>query len=151
MGKPGGDRAPSPVNPGDSANRQKVCHERRPTRSWWGGYHLARPGGPPGPKGVQYPQKQFSNLKPQVFSSPKTDTYPEHQLCRSTRPSLSKLRGVGHMKPLLAQFLRHLHDAGTFTEVRLVPIFVATLSSLFVLCLHLGRGHRFRVLLPSRP
>ena len=23
-----------------------------PTRTRWGGYHLARPGGPPGPKGV---------------------------------------------------------------------------------------------------
>ena len=35
-----------------------------PTRARWGGYHLARPGGPPGPKGVQYPQNQTSNLKP---------------------------------------------------------------------------------------
>ena len=52
MGKPGRDRAPSPVNPGDSATRQEVCHKGPPTRSRWGGYHLARPGGPPGPKGV---------------------------------------------------------------------------------------------------
>ena len=52
MGKPGRDRAPSPVNPEDSATRQEVCHEGPPTRSWWGGYHLARPGGPPGRKGV---------------------------------------------------------------------------------------------------
>ena len=27
MEKPGRDRAPSPVNPGDSATRQEVCHE----------------------------------------------------------------------------------------------------------------------------
>ena len=48
MGKPGRHRAPSPVNPGDSATRQKVRHEEPPTRSRWGGYHLARPGGPRG-------------------------------------------------------------------------------------------------------
>ena len=35
-----------------------------PTRSRWGGYHLARPGGPPEPKGVQYPKT--TNLKPQT-------------------------------------------------------------------------------------
>ena len=52
MGKPGRDRAPSPVNPGDSATRQEVCQEGPPTRSQWGGYHLARPGGPPVPQGV---------------------------------------------------------------------------------------------------
>ena len=52
MGKPGRDRAPSPVNPGDSATRQEVCHEGPPTRSRWGGYHLARPGGPPEPKNI---------------------------------------------------------------------------------------------------
>ena len=32
MGKPGRDRAPSPVNPGDSATRQEVCFEGPPTR-----------------------------------------------------------------------------------------------------------------------
>ena len=52
MGKPVGDRAPSPVNPGDSATRQEMCHDWPPTRTRWGGYHLTRPGGPPGPKGV---------------------------------------------------------------------------------------------------
>ena len=52
MGKPGRDRAPSPLNPGDSATRQEVCHEGPPTRTRWGGYHLARLGAPPGPKGV---------------------------------------------------------------------------------------------------
>ena len=52
MGKPGRDRAPSPVNPGGSTTRQEVCHEGPPTRSPWGGNHLARPGGPPGLKDV---------------------------------------------------------------------------------------------------
>ena len=51
-GKPGRDRASSPVNPGDSATRQEVRLGGLPTRTRWGGYHLARPGGPPGPKGV---------------------------------------------------------------------------------------------------
>ena len=37
---------------GDSATRQGMCHEGHSTRSWWGRYHLARAGGPPGPKGV---------------------------------------------------------------------------------------------------
>ena len=32
MGKPRRDRAPSPVKPGDSATRQEVCREGRPTR-----------------------------------------------------------------------------------------------------------------------
>ena len=44
--------APSSVNPGDSATRQEVRLGGPPTRTRWGGYHLARPGGPPGPKGV---------------------------------------------------------------------------------------------------
>ena len=64
MGKPGRDGAPSPVNPGDSATRQEVRHGGPPTRTWWGGYHLAGPGGPPWPKAVYYPQNQTSNLKP---------------------------------------------------------------------------------------
>ena len=66
MGKPGRDRVPSPVNPRDSATLQEVCHEGPRTRSWWGRYHLARPGGPPGPKSAQYPQNQTSNLKPHL-------------------------------------------------------------------------------------
>ena len=49
-GEAGRDRVPSPVNQGDSATRQDVCHEGPPTRSWREGYHLAPPGGPPGPK-----------------------------------------------------------------------------------------------------
>ena len=52
MGKPGRDEAPSSVNPGDSATRQEVHLGGPPTRTRLGGYHLARPGGPPGPKGV---------------------------------------------------------------------------------------------------
>ena len=60
MGKPGRDGAPSPVNAGDSATRQ-VRRDGPPTRSRRGGYHLARPGGPPGPKGVQYRRNQTSN------------------------------------------------------------------------------------------
>ena len=51
-GKPGRDGAPCPVNPGDSATRQEVLLGGPPTRTRWGGYHLAQPGGPPGPKGV---------------------------------------------------------------------------------------------------
>ena len=51
-GKPGKDGAPSSVNPGDSATRQEVCLQGPPTRTRWGAYHLARPGGPPGQKGV---------------------------------------------------------------------------------------------------
>ena len=38
MAKPGRGRAPSPVNPGDSATRQEVCHEVPPTRPRWGGF-----------------------------------------------------------------------------------------------------------------
>ena len=52
------------MNPGDSATRQEVRLGGPPTRTRWGGYHLARPGGRPGPKGVWYPQHQTSNLKP---------------------------------------------------------------------------------------
>ena len=52
MTKPVRDRAPSPVNLGDSATRQDVCYEDPPTRTWWGEYHLAQPGGPRGQKCV---------------------------------------------------------------------------------------------------
>ena len=52
MGKPGRDGAPSSVNPEDFATRQEVRLGGPPTRSRWEGYHLARPGGPLGPKGV---------------------------------------------------------------------------------------------------
>ena len=54
------------------------------------------------------------------------------------------------MKPLLAQLLRHLHEAGTVTGVRLVPIFVATLGSFLLLRLRLETGRRpLLLLLPS--
>ena len=52
MGKPGRVMAPSPVNPGDSATQQEVCHEGPPIGFRRGGYHLAPPGGLPRPKGV---------------------------------------------------------------------------------------------------
>ena len=52
MGKLGRDGAPSPVNPGDSATRQEVHLGGPPTRTRWGGYHLAQPGGPLRLKGV---------------------------------------------------------------------------------------------------
>ena len=38
-----------------------------PARTQWGGYHLARPGGPPGAKGRLVPAK--SNLKAQTMSN----------------------------------------------------------------------------------
>ena len=66
MGKPGSDRAPSPVNPGNSATRQEMCQEGPPTRSRCGRYHMARPGGPPQPKSALYPENQIFNLQPQT-------------------------------------------------------------------------------------
>ena len=66
MGKPGRDAAPSPVNPDDSATRKEVRHDGPPTRSRWGGYHLARPVGPPGAERRPVPAK--SNLKRQTSS-----------------------------------------------------------------------------------
>ena len=64
MGKPGRDGAPSPVNPGDSTTRQEVRLGGPPTRTRWGGYHLARPGGPPWAERLLVPAK--SNLKPHI-------------------------------------------------------------------------------------
>ena len=52
MGKLGRDRGSSPVNPGDSATRQEVCHKVPPTRPCLGGYHVAQPCSTPGPKDV---------------------------------------------------------------------------------------------------
>ena len=66
-GKPGRDGAPSPVNPRHSATKQEVRFGGLPTMPRWGGYHLAPPGGPPGRKGVYYPQNQTSNLKPELM------------------------------------------------------------------------------------
>ena len=66
-GEAGRDGGPSPVNPGDSATRQEVRHEGLPIRSRWGGYHLARPGGPSGAVRRLVPAK--SDLKPQTSNS----------------------------------------------------------------------------------
>ena len=60
-GKPGRDGAPSPVNPGDSATRQEMRLGGPPTRTRWGGYHLARPGGPRGRKA-----SSTRKIKPQI-------------------------------------------------------------------------------------
>ena len=51
-GKAGEGRRSEPCEPGGSATRQEVRQEGPPTRTRWGGYHLARPGGPPVPKGI---------------------------------------------------------------------------------------------------
>ena len=45
-------RGSEPCEPGNSATRQEVRLGGPSTRTRWGGYHLARPGGPPWPKGV---------------------------------------------------------------------------------------------------
>ena len=37
---------------GSEPRETEVCHEGPFTRSQWGGYHLAQPRGPPGPKGL---------------------------------------------------------------------------------------------------
>ena len=63
-GEAGEGRGSEPREPGVSAIRQEVRLGGPPTRTRWGVYHLARPGGPPWPKGVWYPQNQTSNLKP---------------------------------------------------------------------------------------
>ena len=63
---------------------------------------------------------------------------------------MSELNRTGNVKPPLSQSLRHPHEAGTFAGVRLVPIVVGTLSSLFMLSLRLRTGRRLRVLLPNR-
>ena len=86
-----------------------------------------------GHNGYSGPSIQY----PQVFTSPKSDTSPEH-------------RGAGYFKPLLLKFLRHAHETGAFAGVRLVTIFVCTLSPLFLLGLRLGTGRRSRVWLPTR-
>ena len=51
-GSRGGKGLRAPVNPGDFATRQEVCHEGPPTRPRWGRYHVARPAGLPGLKGA---------------------------------------------------------------------------------------------------
>ena len=61
-GEAGEAQGSEPREPGGLRQRQEVCHEGPPTRTRWGGYHLARRGGPPESNGVQYLQKQTSNL-----------------------------------------------------------------------------------------
>ena len=51
-GEAGEGRGSEPCEPEDSAIRQEVRLGGPPTKTRWGGYHLARPGGPPGPKSV---------------------------------------------------------------------------------------------------
>ena len=45
-GKARGGEGSDPREPGGPATRQEMYHEGPPTRSRWGGYHLARSGGP---------------------------------------------------------------------------------------------------------
>ena len=66
MGKPGGDRAPSPLNPGDSATRQEVCHEGPPPRSQAGSISPGPTRFPPGAEERLVPAK--SNVTPQTLS-----------------------------------------------------------------------------------
>ena len=87
---------------------------------------------------------------PRYSRPPKTDTYPEHQVCRPPRASLSELRGAGHFKPLLLEFTRHEHEAGALAGIGLVLIFVSRLGPLFLLSLRLGTGRRSRIWLPTR-
>ena len=82
--------------------------------------------------------------------SPKSDTYPEHQVRRPPGASLSELRGAGHFEPLLLEFTRHAHEAGALAGIGLVPIFISTLGRLFLLALRLGTGCNSRVGLPTR-
>ena len=65
MGKPGRDGAPSPVNPGDSATRQEVCHEGPPTRSRLGRISPGPTRWPSAAERRLVPTK--SNLKTQTF------------------------------------------------------------------------------------
>ena len=87
---------------------------------------------------------------PQVFTSLKTDAYPEHQVCRPPGASLSELRVAGRFQPLLLEFTRHAHEEGALTGIGLVPIFVSTLCPLFLLAMRQGTGRRSRVGLPTR-
>ena len=122
-----------PISHADGRGRHDVLQV--PTRyTFLGGNRYSGPS-------IQYPK---------VFTSPKKDAYPEHQICRSSGASLSELRGAGHFEPLVLKFPRHAHETGAFAGVRLVPIFVGTLSPLFLLGLRLETGRRSRVWLPTR-
>ena len=51
-GEAGEGRGSEPCEPGGLATRQEARLGGPSTRTRWGGYHLAQPGGPPGSKGV---------------------------------------------------------------------------------------------------
>ena len=40
-----------PREPGGLRHQAGGVSQKLPTMTWWGGYYLAQPGGPPGPKG----------------------------------------------------------------------------------------------------
>ena len=63
-GEAGEGRGSEPRETGGLRHQAGGASWRASTRTRWGGYHLARPGGPAGPKGVWYPQNETSNLKP---------------------------------------------------------------------------------------
>ena len=65
MEKPGRDRAPSPVDPGDSATKQEVCHEGPPTWVLVGRIAPGPTRWPPGDEERLVPET--SNLKPQTY------------------------------------------------------------------------------------
>ena len=47
-GHTGEGQGSEPREPGGLRQQAGVCHEGPPTRTRWGGYHLAQPGDPPG-------------------------------------------------------------------------------------------------------
>ena len=121
-----------PISHADGCGREDVLQV--PTRSSFLGHNGY--GGP----SIQYPQ---------VFTSPKTDMYPQHQVCRPPGASLSELRGAGHFEPLLLEFTRRAHEAGALAGIGLLPIFVSMLGPLFLLALCVGTGRGSRVRLPT--
>ena len=87
-GKPGRDGAPSSVNPGDSTTRQEVSHEGPPTRTWFGGYHLARSRGPPGPQTSNPNTPQHDVTRQAQRGTPRHDTA-QHQTTLQGTPQHS--------------------------------------------------------------
>ena len=75
MGKPGRDRAPSSVTPGDSATRQEVCHGGPSTRSQSGGISPGPTRWPPGAEERLVPER--SNLKPPTLYPTHPETVPK--------------------------------------------------------------------------
>ena len=68
------------MNPGDSATRQEVRLGGPPTRTWWGGYHLADQVAPRGRKAssTRKTKPETSNLFPQLPR--KLSHLPEEQI-----------------------------------------------------------------------